>query len=262
MNLRRHLNVLWRFRLIVAIGCALGVVLGVLAVFQVDSSGLSWRAEQTWQSESKLYVTQPGFPDGRVVLGDTTQPANSPEAQASAGQFADPGRFTNLAIIYSSFVQSDRVRAMVRPTPAPNQLTMTPLPAAANSPLTLPIATLTTTTNNAADAVNMNKSAIVALQEFLEDEQERNDISKDNRVRVEVLNPPRGATILIDRSKTPAIVAFILCLSGAVALAYCLDNLRPPPPSRLDTDLPELEELDAAWEPEFSSSISESRRAS
>ena len=110
--------------------------------------------------------------------------------------------------------------------------------------------------------MRINQSAIAALQDFLEDEQERNKIKEDNRVRVEVLNPPREATILIDRSKTPAIVAFILCLSGAVALAYCLDNLRPPPPSRSDSDLPDLDDLDAAWEPEFSASVTESRRAS
>jgi hypothetical protein len=44
-------------------------------------------------------------------------------------------------------------------------------------------------------------------------------------VRVEILNPPSRASILVGRSKTPALVAFLLAMAGAVALAYCLDNL-------------------------------------
>src|SRR3954470_12717503 len=71
MNLRRHLNVLRRFRVIVAGGVVLGIALGVLAIFKVSTGGLEWRSTQTFQSTSTLNVTQLGFPDGRVVLADT-----------------------------------------------------------------------------------------------------------------------------------------------------------------------------------------------
>ena len=195
MNLRRHLSILWRFRFIMVGGVLLGIALGILALFQVNSNGLSWRATQTWSSQSTLYITQPGFPDGRVVLGggDPNVPL---EQQPNRGeQFADPSRFANLAVVYSTFIQSDRVRAMMKPTPAPGQITMTPVPAAMNSTQTLPIANLMTQAMDPATAKELNASAIKALGEFLEDEQIRNKIPEDNRVRIEVLNPPSEAGI-------------------------------------------------------------------
>jgi hypothetical protein len=268
MNLRRHLSILWRYRFIVAGGVAVGIVLGVLALFQVNSNGLQWRAEQTWSSQSTLYVTQPGFPDGRVVLGggDPSVPA---EEQPNRGeQFADPSRFANLAVVYSSFIQSDRVRAMMNPSPSPGQISMAPVPAAMNSTQTLPIANLSTNAKDPATAKQLNTSAIKALNAFLQDEQERNKIPQDNRVRVEVLNPPSEAGILIGRSKTPGIVAFILCLSGALALAYCLDNLRRTPDDDFG-DFDEVDELDenaaalaSAWPPASHGAVEPSRRAS
>jgi hypothetical protein len=271
MNLRRHLSILWRFRFIVAGGVVLGIALGVLALFQVNSNGLAWRAEQTWESRSTLYVTQPGFPDGRVVLGTGT-PGVPEEQQPNKGeQFADPSRFANLAVVYSSFIQSDRVRAMMKPTPAPGQITMNPVPAAMNSTQTLPIVTLSTNAKDPATAKQLNASAIEALNAFLQDEQERNKISPDNRVRVEVLNPPSKAGILIGRSKTPGIVAFILCVSGALALAYCLDNLRPRWTVSPDDEFLEFDTVDeqgenaaalsSAWPPASHSGVEPSRRA-
>jgi hypothetical protein len=269
MNLHRHLSILWRFRFILVGGVVLGILLGILALFQVTSSGLAWRAQQTWSSQSTLYVTQPGFPDGRVVLGggDPTVPA---EQQANRGeQFADPSRFANLAVVYSSFIQSDRVRTMMNPTPSPGQISMTPVLAAMNSTQTLPIANLVTQANDPKIAKQLNTSAIKALSEFLEDEQEQNKIPADNRVRVEVLNPPSEAGILIGRSKTPGIVAFILCISGALALAYCLDNLRPLQPERTpEDDFADLDALDDELDGELDESAASlaaawpSRRAS
>ena len=61
-------------------------------------------------------------------------------------------------------------------------------------------------------------------------------------MRVEVLNPPTEASILVGRSKTPALVAFLLAFAGSVALAYCLDNLSPAGGARdaaeADTEVP------------------------
>src|SRR3954465_12704867 len=111
MNLRRHLNVIRRFRVIVAGGVVLGIALGTLAVFKVSTSGLEWRSTQTFQSTSTLNVTQQGFPDGRVILAPST--SSDPNAEATTeektkdgDQFADPGRFANLAITYAYYAQS------------------------------------------------------------------------------------------------------------------------------------------------------------
>ena len=47
MNLRRHLNVLLRFKPIIISGCLLGIALGVMALFEVRTTGLTWRAQET-----------------------------------------------------------------------------------------------------------------------------------------------------------------------------------------------------------------------
>jgi hypothetical protein len=53
MDLTRHLQVLWRFRLILALGVLLGVLLAILASFKVSFDGgpnLTWRSSQTFES--------------------------------------------------------------------------------------------------------------------------------------------------------------------------------------------------------------------
>jgi hypothetical protein len=233
MNLRRHVAVLWRFRFIVFGTVLVGIALAILALFQVSSSGLQWRDQETFGSQSTLLVTQPGFPEGRVVLGDTTAAAQaeqqlaSPKGKGKEEQFADPGRFSNLAVVYSYLAQSDQVRLLMRPVPQAAQLSVVPLTAGFGQ-VTLPILQLNTSAHTPAEAKALNQAAITALQGFLATQQQDNGISRVNRVRVGILNPPSAPVLTVGRSKTPAVVAFILTLAVGLALAYCLDNLFPP----------------------------------
>ncbi|WP_028065249.1 hypothetical protein [Solirubrobacter soli] len=242
MNLRRHLNVLRRFRVIVAGGVILGIALGTLAIFKVSTSGLEWRSTQTYQSTSTLNVTQHGFPDGRVILADSNaaDPNSPAEVQKakSSDQFADPGRFANLAITYAYYAQSDAVRKLIQPTPDPEQVTITPVPAGWNTSATLPLLTLQTMSENPDAAKKLNQSVITALRGYIESEQARNNIPPDNRVRIDILTPPSKAAVLIGHSKTPAIIAFILVMAATFALAYVLDNLYPPKSGVADDYVP------------------------
>src|ERR1044071_2930333 len=171
MNLRRHAAILWRYRFIVAGALILAPIMAILAVCQVDGTKLKWRAQQTFSSDSTLLVTQHRFPEGRVLLGNPTKPLADEEARGDdSGQFADPGRFSSLAVVYSYFAQSDRVRAIMRPVPKRDQVIVTPITAGANQ-ATLPLLTLTTTANEARDAKQLNKSAIAALTTYIRDQQ-------------------------------------------------------------------------------------------
>jgi len=264
MNLRRHLDVLWRFRLIVVLGAVLGIVLATLAVFRPTSSGLEYRAQETWSVQSTIFVTQDGFPWGRVILPGPqpavgTQPAApTGGTQEDNGKFADPGRFSNLGILYSYFAKSDRVRALMRPQPDPEQLLVTPVSAAQNSSDVLPLLAIETQASTIAEARAINTSAIKALKTFLEDQQRESKISGDDRVLLEVLNPPSEGTLLIGRSKTPGMVAFVLIMALSLALAYTLDNLYPRRPLLMDSA--ELDEFFAV--PAGSTAAEVSRRAS
>jgi type II secretory pathway pseudopilin PulG len=228
MNLRRHAAILWRYRFIVGGALLLAPIMAILAVCQVNGTHLKWRAEQTFSSDSTLLVTQHGFPEGRVLLGDPTQPLAEDKASGTdkSEQFADPNRFSSLAVVYSYFAQSDRVRAIMRPVPERDQVIVTPITAGANQ-ATLPLLTLTTTAHEARAAKQLNNSAIEALTTYIRDQQAGAKVAGANRVEIQTLNPPSNPIVTVGRSKTPAIVAFILVLAAGLALAYCLDNLFP-----------------------------------
>jgi hypothetical protein len=233
MNLRRHLNVVRRFRLIVVGGFVLAIALAILAIFKVGSGGLAWRGEETFESQATINVTQQGFPDGRVILTEPKPAAGAgdtatPQQGASAEEFADPSRFANLAIIYSYFAKSDAVRRLIKPRPTPDQISLSPVLGAMNSGQTLSVATLDTFAHTPESALALNKSALAALQGYLEREQTSAGVRRENRVRIDVLTPATHASLIAGHSKTPALAAFILVMAGAFALAYCLDNLYPP----------------------------------
>jgi hypothetical protein len=274
MNLRRHLDVLWRFRLIVISGAVLGIVLATLVVFRPTTSGLEWRAGEVWSSQSTIFVTQDGFPWGRVILpgpqataGAVLPAGTLPQDTESSGkkneEFADPGRFANLGILYSYFAKSDRVRALMRPVPDPEQLLVTPVQAAQNTTEVLPLLAVETQAATPAEARKLNQSAIDALTRFLEQQQRDSKIAADDRVLLEVLNPPSKGTMLIGRSKTPALVALVLVMALALALSYCLDNLYPrrrPLVDSVELDNAEFDEFFAV--PTAAGAPEVSRRAS
>ena len=115
MDLGLYASVLWRFRWLVFIGTLLAVVLTVLSVAKMTSSGLEYRQPETWQAESQLLLTQPGFPEGRALFPN-------PETQRSKYSYADAARFASLTALYSQFAQSDEVNALVRSEGAPTRI--------------------------------------------------------------------------------------------------------------------------------------------
>ena len=79
----------------------------VLSVAKVTSDGLEYRKAQTWQAQTTLLLTQPGFPEGRALFPNAEE-----EGVRSKYSYTDPGRFTSLTALYSQFAQSDEVRAL------------------------------------------------------------------------------------------------------------------------------------------------------
>jgi hypothetical protein len=240
MDLRRHLQVMWRFRRIVAGGFILAVVVAVLASFQVSTSGLSWRSEQTFTSTSTLFVTQSGFPWGRVTLPTASltpstggAPANEGGASTTTGQerreYGAPERFSDLAVVYSFIARSDQVRDLVMPRPQPDQIVISPV----INPTTgaaLPLLLNETHAFDQETAMRLNEGVIDALRSYLAKEQEASDIPASQRVRVQVLNPPTPVGVTEARTYMGSVVAFILVLAAAVALAYLLENVRRSAP--------------------------------
>jgi hypothetical protein len=258
VDIRHHLAILRRWRGLVIGGVALAVVLAILVSFSVGPGGFEWRSEATFRSESRTFVTQAGFPWGRTTLPGADPTAIDPtQLTAPEGEqrrtFAPPSRFTELATIYSYLVQSDVVRRLIEPEPSESQLSVATVP----NPVTgdpLPLLSIHATANSASGAQELNRSAIQALREYLQLNVRQNGVPPDERVKLQVLNPPSRGALISGRSITRSVMAALLVLVGTFLAVYVLENLYPGRrPSRAPADpLADLDfELDreAAWEP-------------
>jgi hypothetical protein len=234
MNLATHAAVLWRFRAVTITGILLGIVLAVLAAYKVGWDGgpsLEPRGSETWKSESSLLVTQAGFPEGRVVLPETTLPGTvptTPDPPPDTGdkklEFADPLRFAFLAQLYAQLAVSDRVLEAVPGKPDRDQIEAVPVEGLAATQL--PVIQVATTAATAEAARDLNTNLVKALQDVLASDQERADISSQQRTRVDLLSAPAAPTKTAGRTLTSSILALLLCLIGAVAVAHLLAAIR------------------------------------
>ena len=224
MDLGLYGSVLWRFRWIVIIGTLLAVALTVLSVARVTPEGLEYRKPQTWQAQSTLLLTQPGFPEGRALF-----PNPETDAQRSKYSYADAGRFASLTALYSQFAQSDEVRALVRREGAPpgSSVSAAPvIPPGSNAYTLLPVIALFGTAQSASDAIETTKLGTEAFIAFLERNRREAAIPESQSVHVEILSRPRAAVVIEPRKKTLPIVVFLTVMTGTVGLVFVLENLR------------------------------------
>lgn len=239
MDLRRHINVLWRFKWIIVGGVTLAILVACVSTFRLNVGGhgglLQFRGTETFTSKSQLLVTQPGFFEGRAVVPSTTGDG------ASVG--GDSGRLSSLAVIYSFYTMSQQVQALIPSHPKPKDIEAHAIPTG-NSQF-LPIVQLTTTASSAKGALDLNQQAIGALEKFLATHQSLTHTPDGERTEIQVLNPsskPVGSGHPI----TLALVAFLLTVIASIALAYVLENLWPS--WRVKAD--DLDGIVGDWEPE------------
>ena len=207
-------------------GVLVGVSLAILATFRVTTHGLQWRTAPVYQSSSVLFVTQAGFPWGRAALStpDMTRPGSS--RSSSSTQFADPGRFSSLATIYSFLVRSDTVRKLIPGHPPEEAIAAQPFQEQASNGGTLPTIGLTTSATSPAAAQKLNSETINALLSYVRTQQDATRTPTSERAEITILNPPAPAVQAQGRPLTKSIVLLLLCVMGAIGLAYILENLR------------------------------------
>jgi hypothetical protein len=239
MNLARHAAVLWRFRLITALGLLLGIGLAIFAMYQVPS--MQPRGAETWSSESSLMVTQPGCPECRVILPapivvDKDGDGQPDETDVKQQAFADPGRFTFLADLYAQLAVSDQVLSRVPEKPAPAQIQAMTVQSTSGA-ITLPVIKLTTMAATPMGAQQLNLHMVDALRSHLEREQAGADVSKDERVQLSLISRPTPPFMVAGPSKTGAILAFMLCLIGTIAVTHLLEALRNRKKAAADPEL-------------------------
>jgi hypothetical protein len=234
MNLVRHFEVLKRGRTIIVAGLLFAIAIAIFATFRVSTTGLTFRKPETWQSTTKIMLTQPGFPWGRSVLpGSVDAPAGSAnaddvptDAQGRRLQFADPSRLAYLAWIYSHFMMGDEVRTMLKHKPLGMDISAGPLTAGGSmSASALPIIGLTTTAHTANDAQRLNDDVHLALEDYLRRQQRESSTPTIDRVVLSTVDRP-GPVRVKGHSVNLGIMSFLLLMAATIGLVYLLENLR------------------------------------
>jgi hypothetical protein len=229
MDIRHHLRILARSRKLLIAGILIGAVASILTTFKVTPSGIEWRSAATFTSDSRLFLTQHGFPWGRAVL-----PVPDPTVENSDGgapgpkairNFADAARFGELAVIYSYIAQSDQVRDLIEPRAIADQVQVTWVQnPATHQPL--PLLEVVTNANSAPRAKALNEAVIGALRRYLARNVRANQVPAGDRVTIDVLNPPKSGTILTGRSITGPVMLFLLSVVLTLIAVYVRENLR------------------------------------
>lgn len=238
MDLRLYGSILWRFRLLVALGAVLAVALATLSIFQISGDGVRYRQSELWSSVTRLGVTQRGFPEGRLFAGIET-----PEDAAKLDiPVADPARLNTLAVQYAELATSDPVRRlMLRSGPVGGKIIATPVVVGENRVMLpyLDILAISTTPERAA---RLAQRSAAALTSYIEAQQRANNVPASDRVVVEQIVRPKRPVIFQPRSKTMAIVVFLATMFGTIGLAFLLENLRPRKPEAQRVTEPEVQD--------------------
>jgi hypothetical protein len=229
MDLQLYIRVLWRFRLIVAAGFLLAVALMIFSMFNVSLSGgmptLTYREAETWRSDATLFVTQKGFPWGRIQVGEEAVSLDR-EGKPTAPRFGDPDRFADLAIVYSELAQSDAIRGlMLEDGPIDGSIMAEPMTSEDGDGL--PLLGVTALAETAGRAVELNRRQIAAFQDYIAAQQASSDIPAEQRVAVTALSQPANAVLEVPRKKTRPLAIFLAVMIATLGLAFVLENTRP-----------------------------------
>lgn len=209
-------------------GLAFGLILAQLATFRPGT--LTPRRPAEWTSTSTLLVTQTGFPWGRAALPSAAQPGSalvplSAVRNPKSLNFADPNRFSSLAVFYAALLESNPIRSMI-PGGYPDGAVLAAAGTAGTSPgssSVLPMIVLNTTAAGRAASLQLNEQTVRALERYLTEQQDANNVPANDRVQVAILNQP----VQRRSSKsgvTTGVGIILLVLLGTLAVAYLHDN--------------------------------------
>jgi hypothetical protein len=236
VDLPLYLRVIWRFRVLVALGMLIAISLALLATVRVSTTApyFSYRQSQVFSSEARVFVTQQGFPWGYAAPPTVTTGTPAADAAAEAKllgskQFADPTRFPGLAVLYAYLAVSDPVkRIMLRQGPVHGTVMASPVISTQSGyGTTLPLVAIAGTGKTPQDAVLTTIRATNAFKMFLQEQQARNRIPAANRVLLTVITKADPPALVKGRSKTLPVVVLVTVLLGVVGLVFMLENMRP-----------------------------------
>jgi len=216
VDLNLYLRVLWRFRLIVAIGFVLAIAIAFASLAKVGfadgSLSISHRQQETWQGTTRLFVTQQGFPWGALPPVSPTPGFN-------------PSALAGLAVYYAQLINGDPIQRQIgKSVPPGTVLSAAPVTdPATNSALAM--VDVTSVSRTPAQAARVSLAGAELFRSYIAHQQASARTPLNQRVLLQVLST--RAALIAGRKKTLAIVAFLAVLAATIALAFVLENQRP-----------------------------------
>ena len=218
MDLTIFFRVIWRYRILVMTGLLLAILAAFFAMVRISPGGsepLSLRGDKEYASYTTLFVTQAGFPWGRLAQGEDSSANNA-------------GRLASLATLYSKLADSDPVDELNKAAlPSTGwKIESAPVLDGAGLSSPLPLVRIAALANSAELAAKAAGTAAASLQAFVTTRQRANDIPGADRVVLQLIKGPEKPVLVHGRSFTPPIIAFLLIAIITLALPFILDNVR------------------------------------
>jgi hypothetical protein len=205
-----------------------GVVVSMLAALFVYARPgwdvgptLTPRTPEVWKASSTLQLTREGFPAGRAVDDPTN--ANT-----------DPGRLSNLAVLYSELAVGDSVRTLAESRgKIRGDIAAEPVIfdiGQFSTPVVLPMVRISVTAPTAPEALQGSTQVANALQRYVTSGQAKAKIPPRARVVIQTARSgrlPGSAPLLVSGpSKAVPIVVFALMVGLLLMAVFALDNYR------------------------------------
>lgn len=222
MDLTLFFRVVWRYRLLVLSGLILAVLAALLSLVRISpgsSPAVSLRGSGEYVSYTTIFVTQRGFPWGRL-------PVANPDPSVSGG--VDAAKLAALATLYTKLADSDPVQNLNKAVLPEKGWELEAAPVLDGGGLNqpLPLIRIAAIANSPALAEQAAGTAADSLMTYVSQNQRRAGIPYKDRVVLQLIKGPEEAKTLSGRPLTKPIVLFLLITLLTLAAPFVIDNVR------------------------------------
>jgi hypothetical protein len=211
LNMLGYWKVLKSQKRVVIIGVLVSIAVATLAMFRISSGGVSMRSPAVYEAKSTLLVKAGASRDG--------VPTVAPEYQAQ---------------IFAELADGDAVRRMIDPTRKRELAYSVDPVSGASGPL--PLITVTAFSPDQRAAMALSNRVGAALTTYVASTQQK--LPPARRTTLSTVARADEATVFSGARKTPAMMLFVLGISGTVFLAFTRHNLRLARRLEVDDDAP------------------------
>jgi len=248
-----YLRGLLRFWWLLAIGIGLGALVAVGSVDRIKPGippKLTPRKAPTYTATSSVMIdsgdglyfrtgitTTPPAAAGSTGKAAATAAGNRQAQRAAAAvqtQPPDTNVLVNAANLYPQLMQSDQVARIREEMVGKIDGTIVALTAFSSNrpygsakPSYLPLITVSSTASTPKDAMSLASGTVDAFKKFLIAKQDRTGVPVSQRLLVQNVNRPAGATKVTSGSMTLPGALFVFILGGFGGLAILLDRKFP-----------------------------------